>query len=60
MVAVGEPLEIKLQEHDYFVWTDKNQLQQYPVTDSVIQILDSFFLNIWFIPILGSFGVFEI
>jgi len=46
VVTVGEPLEIKLQEHDYFVWTNKNQLQQYPVTDSVIQILDSFFLNI--------------
>ena len=46
IVAVGEPLEIKLQEHDYFVWVDKNQLQQYPVTDSVKQILDSLFRNI--------------
>ena len=43
IVAVGEPLDIKLQEHDYFVWVDKNQLQQYPVTDSVKQILGSLF-----------------
>ena len=26
-----------------YAWANKNQLQQYPVTDSVKQILDSFF-----------------
>ena len=43
VVIVGEPLEIKLQEHDNYAWANKDQLQQYPITDSVKQILDSFF-----------------
>ena len=42
-VTVGESLEIKLQEHDNYAWANKDQLQQYPITDSVKQILDSFF-----------------
>jgi len=42
-VTVGEPLEVKLQEHDDFAWVNKYQFHQYPVTDSVKQILDSFF-----------------
>lgn len=41
-VAVEEPLEIKLQEHDNYAWVDKGQLHQYPVTDSVKQVLSSF------------------
>src|SRR3990167_10838854 len=36
-VTVGESLEIKLQEHDKYAWTNKDQLQQYPITDSVKQ-----------------------
>ena len=43
VVIVGEPLEIKLQEHDNYAWANKDQLQQYPITDSVKKILDSFF-----------------
>ena len=42
-VTVGEPLEIKLQEHDNYAWANKGQLQQYPVTDSVRQVLGTFF-----------------
>ena len=41
-VTVGEPLEIKLQEHNNYAWANKDQLQQYPVTDSVRQVLGSF------------------
>lgn len=41
-VTIGEPLEIKLQEHDNYAWVDKDQFQQYPVTDSVKQVLSSF------------------
>jgi len=41
-VTVGEPLEIKLQEHDNYAWANKDQLQQYSVTDSVKQVLGSF------------------
>ncbi len=41
-VTIGEPLEIKLQEHDNYTWANKDQLQQYPVTDSVRQVLGSF------------------
>ena len=40
-----EPLEIKLQEHDNYVWANKDQLQQYPVTDSVKMVLGTFFEN---------------
>src|SRR3990167_738872 len=36
-VTVGESLEIKLQEHDNYAWANKDQLQQYPITDSVKQ-----------------------
>src|SRR3989344_2703669 len=42
-VTVGKPIEIRLQEHDNYSWIDKSQLQQYPVTDSVKQVLDYFF-----------------
>ncbi len=42
-VTVGEPLEIKLQEHDNYVWANNDQLQQYPVTDSVKKVLGTFF-----------------
>ena len=41
-VTVGEPLEIKLQEHKNYAWVSKEGLHQYPVTDSVKQILGSF------------------
>jgi 8-oxo-dGTP diphosphatase len=42
-VIVGEPLEIKLQEHDSYAWVNKGQLQQYLVTDSVKSVLGNFF-----------------
>jgi len=40
-VTVGEHLEIRLQEHENYAWVDKKKLHEYPVTDSVKQILDS-------------------
>lgn len=42
VVTVQEPLEIRLREHDKYAWLDKNQLNQYLVTDSVKHILDLF------------------
>jgi len=42
VVNCGDPLEIKLQEHDNYAWADKNQLFQYSVTESVKQILGLF------------------
>ena len=41
-VTVGEFLEIKLQEHDNYAWARKDELHQYPVTDSVKQVLGLF------------------
>jgi len=41
VVTVREPFEIRLQEHENYAWVNKNQLHEYPVTDSVKQILDS-------------------
>jgi 8-oxo-dGTP diphosphatase len=41
-VTVEEPLEVRLKEHEDYVWVDKNQLYEYPVTDSVKQVLGSF------------------
>lgn len=38
-VTVEEPIEIRLQEHDNYAWVNKNQLHQYPITDSVKKIL---------------------
>ena len=40
-VTVEKPLEVRLEEHEDYAWVDKNQLHEYPVTDSVKQILDS-------------------
>ena len=40
-VTVEEPVEVRLTEHEDYVWVDKNQLHEYLVTDSVKQILDS-------------------
>ena len=42
VVSVEKPLNIKLQEHVNFVWVNKDSLLQYPVTDSVKQILKVF------------------
>jgi len=39
VVTMEEPFEIKLEEHDSYVWTSEDKLQEYPVTDSVKQIL---------------------
>ncbi len=41
VVTMEEPFEIKLEEHDSYVWASKDELQEYPVTDSVKQILSS-------------------
>ena len=41
-VTVGERLEIRLQEHENYAWVDKKKLHEYPVTDSVKQVLGSF------------------
>lgn len=40
-VTMEESFEIKLEEHDSYVWAGKEELQEYPVTDSVKQILSS-------------------
>ena len=40
-VTVEEPVEVRLTEHEDYVWVEKNQLHEYLVTDSVKQILDS-------------------
>ena len=42
VVSVEKPLNIKLQEHVNFLWVNKDSLPQYPVTDSVKQILGMF------------------
>jgi len=39
VVTVKEPIEIRLQEHEDYVWVDKDQLYQYPITDCVKKIL---------------------
>jgi len=39
VVVIEEPFEIKLEEHNSYVWTSEDKLQEYPVTDSVKQIL---------------------
>jgi len=39
VVTVEEPIKIRLQEHDDYVWVNKNQLRKYPITDSVKKIL---------------------
>ena len=40
LVTVQEPLEIRLQEHSDYAWADTHQLDKYPVTESVKQIID--------------------
>ncbi len=45
VVTVEEPIEIRLQEHDDYAWVNKDQLHQYPITDSVKKILYLFWDN---------------
>lgn len=49
VVAVQEPLKVKLREHDNYAWVNKNQLNRYPVTESVKQVLNLF----WKTPMGG-------
>lgn len=42
VVTVREPLEIRLHEHDNYAWVNKNQLNRYPVTESVKYMLNLF------------------
>jgi 8-oxo-dGTP diphosphatase len=42
VVTVMEPLEIMLEDHDNYVWIEKKQQDQYFVTDSVKNVLSSF------------------
>jgi len=44
-VAVHEPLEIKLSEHDNYAFVDRNKLGQYSVTESVRNIIGLFWGN---------------
>lgn len=44
-VAVHEPLEIKLSEHDNYALVDKNNLGQYHITESVKNIMNLFWGN---------------
>ena len=41
-VIVSDPLEIKLTEHDNYVWSKAKELNKYQVTDSVKEILKTF------------------
>jgi len=38
-VVGQEPIEIVLQEHDEYVWVSPSQLDSYPVTDSVKEVI---------------------
>jgi 8-oxo-dGTP diphosphatase len=42
MVAVREPLKIKLKEHESYAWVNKDQLDQHPVTENVKYVLNLF------------------
>jgi 8-oxo-dGTP diphosphatase len=42
VVTVYEPIEIKLTEHENYVWIDKNEVDKYPITENVKQILNMF------------------
>lgn len=44
-VTVREPLEVKLKEHDNYAFVDRNKLGQYPVTESVKNIINLFWGN---------------
>jgi len=39
VVTVEEPIQVKLQEHDDYAWVNKDQIDNYPVTESVKKIL---------------------
>lgn len=41
MVVVEDDEEVKLTEHDSHVWTEKEELENYSVTESVKKILSS-------------------
>jgi len=41
-IVAYPPLKIELQEHENYVWIDKDQLENYPVTDSVKFVLSLF------------------
>ena len=41
-VAVEEPIEVRLQEHDDYAWVSREDLDRYPVTDSVKEVLRRF------------------
>ncbi len=40
LIAVQGPLEIRLQEHSDYAWADTKQLDRYPVTESVRQMIN--------------------
>ncbi len=40
LISIKEPVEIKLTEHDNFAWVEKENLFEFPVTDSVKKVLD--------------------
>lgn len=40
LVTVEPPLRIKLEEHSGYAWADANQLDKYPITENVSQIID--------------------
>lgn len=46
VVTVFEPTEIQLQEHDKYVWINRNQLEQCPVTESVKSVLSLFWAEV--------------
>lgn len=41
-VTVETPLNIILAEHEDYIWAEESQLRQYPVTDSVKEVLGRF------------------
>lgn len=41
IVTVQEPLEVKLQEHSAYTWARPDELDKYPVTESVKHVVNS-------------------
>ncbi|MFQ6029225.1 MAG: NUDIX domain-containing protein [Dehalococcoidia bacterium] len=42
VVTVAVPLEIRLREHDHFAWAGGDELEKYPVTEEVRQVIEVF------------------
>jgi len=45
LVSVDSAVNVILQEHDSYVWAKRNQVSDFPVTESVKNILDIYWSN---------------